>query len=157
MTFLPYKILFIFQSIYLSTLYSIYTSIYLDLYNHLSIYLSNLSNLYLFIFSIPLLWMIHPCFVLHPNFTKIWYVKDKTPNFNVSNFFSIRMTQKKWSFFLFFFWKFHFFTFQVWPFWSDKITNLRLPKHNLGGYYYNKVVLEFWNFYFLGVKSAIFE
>ena len=95
-------------------------------------------------------------FVLHPNFTKIWYVKDKTPNFNVSNFFSIRMTQKNGPFLIFFL-EIPFFTFQVWPFWSDKITNLRLPKHNLGGYYYNKVVLEFWNFYFLGVKSAIFE
>ena len=72
-------------------------------------------------------------------------------------FFRFEWPKKKWSFFLFFFLKFHFFTFQVWTFWSYKITNLRLPKHNLGGYYYNKVVLEFWNFYFLGVKSAIFE
>ena len=41
--------MFIFQSIYLS-IYSINSSIYLDLYNHLSIYLSNLSNFYLLIF-----------------------------------------------------------------------------------------------------------
>ena len=39
-----------------------------------------------------------------------------------------------------FFWKFHFFIFQVWPFWSEKITNLRLPEHILGGYYYNTYI-----------------
>ena len=30
-----------------------------------------------------------PLIVLHPNFPKIWYVRDKTPNFNVDILFAL--------------------------------------------------------------------
>ena len=93
-------------------------------------------------------------FVLHSNFPIIWYVKDKTPNFNVLNFFAIWITPEKIVLFM----EITFFYTSTLTLLNEKKTSLRLPEHILGGgYNYNKVVLEFWNFYFLGAKSSIFK
>ena len=61
---------YVYISFYLSIYLYNHQSIYL--YNHRSIYLSNLSLLlFIYLFSIPLLWMIHPCFLHIPHFFDI--------------------------------------------------------------------------------------
>ena len=88
-----------------------------------------------------------------PNFSKIWYIKS---DFNVSNFYAIRITPQKMILFflfgnsIFLYFKFDPFGVKKYLVWGYQSIIL-----GGGGYYCNKVVLRLWNFLLFGVKPVI--